>query len=456
MKQSQKFIIADIDINPDKNEVQFNYFIQFDPKHQEKLTERWVLPKNIPLTNKNTATIKALRAIHLAAGTSYFKTFVPPEIEVSYSLSEPEADFWNEVYDKGLREFRYINDLRNPLANFTTVGTTEAEPIALETTASALVGLGGGKDSIVAAKVIRDIGLEINSYAITTGGHSGQISEVASRIGVENLGIERHLDKRIIDLQKKYDGLNGHIPVSSLFALAGVLLATLTSSRYVVVGNEAGASIPNLKWNGLEINHQWSKSLEFEKSFQNYVHLNISPDITYFSAIRPLSSVAVAKIFSGSPVYFEYFTSCNYVLRIDPGERPNKRWCCECDKCLSSFLLFGPWLSENTLVEVFGRNLLDDQLLKDSLLALLGIRGNKPLNCVGTPDELLSSYSHIRSQGKFADSYLVKIPELKSLPEHPKLDRFLELSPDDAIPSELVESIKDMMNRALSIDGSGR
>ncbi len=288
--------------------------------------------------------------------------------------------------------------------------------------------------------------LPLKGFVLTTGGNHGQTDSVTLTMGVTNLSISRHFDTKIIQLAKELGGLNGHVPISVMFALAGVLLAVLTKSKYVAVGNEAAASIPNLYWNGKEINHQWSKSLEFEKLFQTYVEKNISPEICYFSAIRHLSSIAVTKIFSNHPEYFGEFTSCNKVFRIDPANRPNGRWCGQCDKCLSSFILFAPWLSKEQLISIFDENLLDKSSLKDSFLALLEIKGHKPLDCVGTTEEIRSSTHEIIKNGEYRGSALLELPEVSHLPSAPDINSFLEPSDEHALPkileSKLIKASK--------------
>lgn len=447
MVQAKRFVFDRYEIDSVNRELRFYYKIIFEKSNDEELVEKWVLPKGVSLA-KTVALERTVKAIHLAAGISYFKTFLPPEIETSYSVTEQEAKFWNKVYENGLGEFCYINQVTKPLAKF--VGQGSSTPVDSQSANdSCLIGIGGGKDSIVAAELLLENGLPLKGFVLSTGDNHGQSEEVGQAIGVQTLGINRYLDTRIIALQKSLGGLNGHVPISVMFALSGVLLAALTESAYVAVGNEAASSIPNLHWNGRAINHQWSKSFEFEELFQNFVHQNISPNITYFSAIRPLSSVGVVKLFSKYPRYFEKFTSCNRVFRIDPAKRPSGRWCGQCDKCLSSFLLFAPWVSQEQLVKIFGKNLLDDESLGDGFLALLELKGHKPLDCVGTPEEIRASLAKLTEQGKFSGSKLLTLKELRKLPEVDALDDFLKLSDQHAIPDKLSDKLLPAMQKEL-------
>jgi len=58
------------------------------------------------------------------------------------------------------------------------------------------------------------------------------------------------------------------------------------------------------------INHQYSKSSEFEKKFRDYL-TNLTPSVSYFSLLRPLYELQIAKILAKLPQYHQVFKSCN-------------------------------------------------------------------------------------------------------------------------------------------------
>src|SRR5690242_1007824 len=91
----------------------------------------------------------------LALGISYYKLFCPKEIVLEkIHLSKNQAEFWNTVYTKGLGEFFYKNkiDFRG-LINF-PVSDVEASAVSFPRQNRSLVGIGGGKDSIVTAELL--------------------------------------------------------------------------------------------------------------------------------------------------------------------------------------------------------------------------------------------------------------------------------------------------------------
>src|SRR5204862_4005846 len=104
---------------------------------------------------------------------------------------------------------------------------------------------------------------------------------------------------------------NGHVPFSTHMAFISLFTAMLYDYRYTIFANEESANYGSVTYLGREINHQWSKSLEFELLFQEYVKQFLTPDISYFSILRPFSEIAIAKRFVQYQQYFPVFSSCN-------------------------------------------------------------------------------------------------------------------------------------------------
>lgn len=328
-----------------------------------------------------------LQQLHIVVGISYYKSLLG-RVSHPYEFNDVEAEYYNEIYDKGLGEFAYINQLTEPIRPFQANSQQSSQPVSLAN-AGSLLGIGGGKDSIVTTEILRGIGMDTTLWSMATRDNHGQAAIVIEASGMPQLSVERYLDTEIIAFTEQYDGMNGHIPLSVLLAWVGLLLAYGTGKKYVMMSNESSTSIGNIEWNGREVNHQWAKSFEAEQLTQRFVHTTISSDLWYFSPIRPYGSLAVMELFAGlGAAYYSSFTSCNLVLRIDPAARPNGRWCTQCAKCLSSWLLLTPRLSVEQLTDIFGRNLFEDVELKPLLASLLGLSGHKPLDCVGTIDEL--------------------------------------------------------------------
>jgi len=435
----------------DKQTVSFEYQITRGDQHHQ-LTETLTFPVEL----KDTAAQRAsLRALHLALGVSYYKIFVSPAITHPYQMNASEAGFWNDVWRGGLGEFLYVNALNpNQLAQFTAQTGEISEEIGDHINGSGVIlGIGGGKDSVVAGELLKSLGLDVHGFVMATGEQRGQAQAVADTMHVPLHVVERRLDKQLLELQEQPGAYKGHIPISLIFGLVGTALAIATDATSVVVANEASASIPRIDSEHGAVNHQWSKSFGFEVQLQRYIQEHVSPAITYFSAIRQLTSVGVAKLFARLPQYFEVFTSDNFVFRIDPAKRPNARWSLESPKSLSSFILLAPWLSESDMLRTFGRNFLDEAELETLFWELTGQQGEPPLDCVGTVEELVLSLNLVASQNKFKDSILMKLAAKKGLitdtDRMTELHSMLALQPDQAVPAKLLDALNQKLMEDL-------
>lgn len=452
MAQATSFVFDSYELADDKRTLHFKYGITFDKEKPINFVEQLTLPVDITL--EDTTTARLLDNLHIGLGISYYKIFLPPRFELNNKLSEHQASFWNEVYLNGLSEFLYTNKLSpDHLAKFS--GRTHDSPnTTLEYEPSVILALGGGKDSVVAGELLKMVGLSLEAFVLATGDNNGQVTSVAKDMGLELLNVSREIDHQILKLNEQSDTYNGHVPISMAFALVGLLLCAATGQRYLAVGNEDSASIPNTTWQGLVVNHQWSKSLKFEKAIQKFVHQTISPNLWYFSAIRPLSSVAVAKLFAKYPRYLSDFTSCNRVFLIDPTKRPNGRWCGECAKCLSSFIILAPWLDEVKLTEVFGKNMLDDSQQTSQLLALAGVEGHKPLDCVGTEEEMILSLNLLVKQEKFTNTKLINLARERGIIRNDDWDSELRQSllpsHEHGFPPELADKLLSVLEEGLA------
>lgn len=448
----KKFIYENVRIDDNRLTIYFDYQIITDQDTFD-LTESLKIPTPLP---DNPTSDRVLRALHLALGISYYKSFLPPIIDHAYRMDSIEAGFWNTVFRHGLGEFLYKNKLHpDKLAKFSAQSGSVVPDDSdnLDWQETALLGIGGGKDSIVAGELLKELGIKTTGFVLATGENRGQAQAVANTMEIGLLGVERRLDPQILEINKIEGALNGHIPVSLIFALVGCLLASADNSRYVIVANESSASIPQTKHAGSSVNHQWSKSLEFEKLFQDFVHDRISKNLDYTSLIRPLSSVSIAKIFANYPKYYEVFTSDNSLFKINQTERLHPRWSQDSPKSLSSFMLLSPWISDVNMYRIFGHNFLNDDKLSALFMELLGAGKNPVLDCVGTPEELKLSLSMLIEQGRFENTHLINIFKSSNLVVHDtaqKLQESLAISNEHSLPKKISGSLINILEGKLS------
>lgn len=444
------FLYQQFRVDDDKQTVNFDYLLAHGGQNYA-FTESLRFP--LPLLD-SPAQLRSLRALHLALGVSYYKIFTPSEIAHPYQMSADEAGFWNDVWRNGLGEFLYVNQLSpDVLAQFSEQDGQSFDGPDADAGEAALLGIGGGKDSIVAGELLKRLNIPTEGFVMATGEQLGQAKAVAKTMSAQLNVIERTIDKRLLEVQELPGAHKGHIPISLIFGLVGTALAIAKGTAYVVVANEASASIPRITWKHGAVNHQWTKSFAFEQQLQAFVYDQVTSGVTYFSAVRQLTSVGVAKLFARYPAYFEVFTSDNTVFRIDPAKRPNARWSLESPKSLSSFILLAPWLSEADLTGAFGRNFLDEASLEQLFWELTGQEGEPPLDCVGTTDELIVSLNMAVQQGKFVDSYLVKLARQRGVIAdqnwQAKLEGMLDLQAENALPQHLAQPITEQLSKEL-------
>jgi hypothetical protein len=450
MNQEQ-FTYLQFWLSDDRRTVHFDYRLRHIGQDHD-LTEIIEFP--LPLAD-SAEQQRSLRAIHLALGISYYKIFVSPSIAYPYAMDDAEAAFWNNVWQGGLGEFRYINKLpADRLATFVAQTGQQFDGQSISETSGAILGIGGGKDSIVAGEMLKSLSVPVAGFVMATGEQLGQTASVAKAMSVDLHPIKRQLDKQLLVLQEQSDAYRGHVPISLIFCLVGTALAIAAKSAYVVVANEASASIPRIMWVDKAVNHQWSKSFDTEKQLQRFIETAITPTVTYFSAIRQLTSIGVAKLFAGFPQYFEVFTSDNFVFRIDPAKRPSGRWGLESPKSLSSYILLAPWLSDEDVRRIFTIDFLNEVSLEKLFLELVGVEGEQPLDCVGTVEELVLSLNLLAQANRYQDTYLMQLASKHGVVHdgdwQRSLRKLLELQTDQALPASLQQSIQTYLKERMA------
>jgi len=355
---------------------------------------------------RQLAVQSALRLLHLIAGVSYFKAAAPPEIAIDDAPLDPEtAALLTSIYENGLGEFAYNNGLqlrgkiRFPVAADAGAGDAPALGLAQR----ALVAIGGGKDSLVSIESLRDAGA---AQTVAWHGGSQLIAACAAKTGLATLNIERKLAPRLFELNRE-GALNGHIPVTAVNSAILVLAALLTGHDQVVFSNERSASYGSVIPGTGEVNHQWSKGWDFERSFGDYVERRIAADLRYYSLLRPLSELAVAQRFARIDGYDSVFSSCNRNFHI-LGEKPGSRWCGQCPKCRFVFLALAPFMPKPRLLAIFGRNLLDEPAQAAGFDALLEFRDHKPFECVGEGVESRAALHALTRRPEWREDALVR------------------------------------------------
>lgn len=372
-----------------------------------------------------TAFDKACFGLFMMAGISYYKAYLPENIVIEKgSLSSEQAAFFDRVYRNGLGEFYVRNDLGPPASiAFPASGAPGASATPIDDLAGSLVPVGGGKDSLVSVELLRGANQAFSTWNV---GHSELLGPLLERIGGEHLAVDRNIDPKLLELNHQ-GAYNGHVPISAILAFAAVATAILSGKRDIVLSNESSAGEGNLNYHGLAVNHQYSKTLEFERDFQGYIAQNITPSIRYFSLLRPMSELRIAELFTAQWLekYQGVFTSCN--RNFKQGNANPLSWCGECPKCAFVYLVFAPFVPRDQLATLFGANLFLKPELEQAYRELLGIEGHKPFECVGEIRECRQAVLMAQATGNF--------PELDRF-DFPPFEYDYRAMQPDAMPAE--------------------
>ncbi|RZA20488.1 MAG: endonuclease domain-containing protein [Lysobacteraceae bacterium] len=392
---------------------------------------------------RTEAAERALRLLHLIAGVSYYKAAVPEEIRIdAYAIDADTAALLETVYLNGLGEFAYRNglDLHGKI-RFPAEAAAGAPASTLSLREHALVAIGGGKDSLVSIEALRAAGIE---QTVTWIGGSQLIAACAAHTGLPTLNIGRQLAPQLFEYNR-LGAWNGHIPVTAVNSAIMAFAAVLLGVDQVVFSNERSASYGSMIPGTGEVNHQWSKGWAFESAFGDYLQRHVAADLRYYSLLRPLSELAVARQFAKVSRYDAHFSSCNRNFHI-LGERPTSRWCGVCPKCHFVFLALAPFMPKPRLVGIIGRNLLDDPDQIAGFDALLEFEDHKPFECVGEGRESRAAMAALAQRPEWREDALVErfrreiVPQLEAaeLPIEP----LLVIDDEHRIPPALWERLR--------------
>lgn len=426
MSKYQQFIFESYSFDSKTGNLDLNYQLDDSVKFSEKYRF------DFPFVDYDEPGLdRALQLLFFLAGVSYYKAYLPSEIVIKNGQIDVHiADFLNKTYQKGLGEFFYVNkmDPRTPIKFPVNVDTLPPLTVLAESK-GLLIGLGGGKDSLTSVELLSSK-QNLMTWSLN---HRSQLTPLVEQIALPHAFVERTIDPLLLELNAQ-DAYNGHVPLSAILAATGVAVAILAGRKDVVVSNESTSSEPNLHYQEVNINHQYSKSIEFEKSFQRLIKHQLGDAVRYYSLLRPFTEVRIAEIFAkvGFEKYKDVFSSCNraYVLSSD-----HMSWCGECPKCAFVFLALTPFLDREKVEALWGgKNLLLDPKLESVYRQVLGIEGNKPLECVG---EVKESRAAMRLAQKI-------YPELKKYQfELPADYDFRALSPH-SMPPEIYQILLAM------------
>jgi hypothetical protein len=374
-------------------------------------------------------------------------------------LSEAQAAWWAVAFDHTLAEIFYLNPSLGPWPGFFRVECKAkcglharrlGAPLPLPRPGAGdllgaeekqvLVPMGGGKDSLTVWDLLARGRAPVSRQWFFLGMHQGEFAAgpyaaLARESGASAAPIVLECDfAEQRDAAATWQVRLGRRPPCTdemappwalLVGFASVLVTCAgqvaggsgqCAPLYIAVGNEHSANEGNVEHNGITVNHQFDKGFAFERAFHHYVRAHISARVHYFSALQHLWEIAVAREFAAAcgvgghagaarlpreRRYLGRFLSCN-----QPMEQRN---CGGCAKCCFVFAMLSAFLEPEAAAQPFGGCPFAKPALFPIFEQLMGLRGHKPFECVGTAQEVLAALFLAREQHASAG---VPLPQL--------------------------------------------
>ncbi len=413
MQKFEKFYFDWFEFDTDSLKAKF--FYKFDDI--EKFTEEIDFSSDFLSVRPDfdeTILNNFLFSLSIALWISYYKLYPTKELVIkSWFLSDDDIVFWQKFYINWLWEFLYKNNLSpNWLFNFINAKEKTYKKIDFNESENILLPIWWWKDSIVSAELLLKNNFDFTPIVFWK---IDIIKENCLNIMWKDaILIKRKLDENLFRLNE-LGYYNWHVPITWIISFALLTTAYLYDYKYIILSNEKSANSGNTKIWDLEINHQYSKSLEFEQDLSNYVNRNLSSKLTYFSLLRWMYEINIAEIFSKFwKEYFWVFSSCNSNFKILDNwlSVHNSFWCNSCPKCAFVYAILRPFISDLEVLQIFGKELYEDKTLENLFLELLWIQWHKPFECVGEAEEVI--YAMNKSLNNFKKEWKI-IPYILSI-----------------------------------------
>jgi hypothetical protein len=330
---------------------------------------------------------RIVRALAIFEAFSYWKALCSPVIDVALPAPDAgELDWWRAFWPGAMREFFYRNQIDYTAANFLVIRGPVAAPEWLDGAADGVDGVplvlfSGGKDSLALARIAAAArgAAPVDFFLYNPGARlRGMTTPLAARGRV--LEAQRAILPELLRLNAAGHP-NGHTPFSAYLAFAAMLAGYLRGSGLVVAGNSRSDDEPNVaSYLGRPVNHQWTKSYEFETAIGAYRDRWLPGAPGYSSPLRPLYELQIIASLSGDVDAYLRTASCN--------RAPAGAWCRSCAKCAWVFLATAALFGHDLAVRKIGADMFADPALAGVYREMAGLTGTKPFECTGTEGEV--------------------------------------------------------------------
>lgn len=357
--------------------------------------------------------------------TSYWKATVSPVFETSGSgLIETRSGFWDRFMTASFGEFTYRNGLTQqvlggPLVSVKGTTAHRKRPIIWPTESSPLVLYSGGKDSSAALELFEKNNIEFSQILFNTT--EKQREKALKHGAVDTYEITRTLDPKLFELNDS-GYLNGHTPFSAMLSVLGLILATVTGHNQVVAANTRSDETSNLFWQGQAINHQWSKTIEFERMLKELTDAVGGP--RYVALFRPLYEL---QLISG--LDSRNFISCNRMFK-------EGKWCGVCPKCIWIWLAVAAIDTADIATDLIGSDPRTKPETISTLRSMAGLAEEHPFECTGSPEEVSAVLDELEMD--------ISIPGAQevALPNSTLAEILTSWGDDSLLPPQWVELVR--------------
>ena len=268
MKNFKKFYFEKFSF--DSKNLKAYFFYSFDKDERFKEIIDFSCDKEFNKNFDENILNNFLFNLFIALWISYYKLFPINDLVIEkWYLNQKQIKFWKKFYLFWLWEFFVKNNFEIPKFNFINNDKNENKFLywdyKLESEKSLLMWW-GWKDSIVSYNFIKNI-----NYDIFVVGKLDKIKENTIKLTWKSpIILKRELSENLFKLNHKWY-YNWHVPITWIIAFISIVFSYLYNYKYTLLSNERSSSEENMIYNWVKINHQYSKSFEFEKDFSKYV-----------------------------------------------------------------------------------------------------------------------------------------------------------------------------------------
>jgi UDP-N-acetyl-alpha-D-muramoyl-L-alanyl-L-glutamate epimerase len=356
---------------------------------------------------------------------------------------------WRRVLHKVWGQWRYRHDqpdYRGPRVLADPVDR-DPQPIAVSVgEVATLVFCGGGKDSLVCAKLLER---SLEPFA-TFGYSSSSYGQEAPQHALIDRLVQRcagsgHHRLRIFDncvvapVAQAYSDIAEMLAAEtpcSLFAALPVLLQHGYDT--MVLAHERSANTGNLIWErtGEDINHQWGKSYEAERLLNDYIRAELIANVSYYSVLQPVYDTTIFNLLRLDQALIAATHSCNVA----------KPWCGRCPKCAYVWLNYMAYLDPARVRQVIPGNLFEVEENQRWYFQMLGLGEHTPFECIGQIEEVRLAFELCRRKGLTGRAMSLYSRHFPELDTGPILVRFLSVDlAQSGIPAALAQRLGPLL-----------